>query len=267
LVDIARLTRIPERCVRDIRQIMLLKNWREALAAEWGRRPLPRVQLRNQVVIAGPTSIDLEFLFQEIWLRHTYDPPGYEIAAGDVVIDIGANIGVFATYAATRAPGVRVYAYEPFPESAHWLRQNVAASGLNNVRVHQQAVAAATGTRQLHTDPGNWIMHSLSEAAVSGAGVEVECVSLADIFRQEGLERCDLLKMDCEGSEYEILPACPPEVLARVRKIVGEYHEGPQYGGTGRELCALLEARSFRIEQFEATGPNCGYFYARNLAA
>ncbi|HEX8070879.1 MAG TPA: FkbM family methyltransferase [Pyrinomonadaceae bacterium] len=260
----ARLARIPERCARDFRQIVLLKNWREALVAGWRRRPLPRVQLRNRVVIDGPASIDLEFLFQEIWLRHTYDPPGYAIEAGDTVIDVGANIGVFAAYAATRAEGVRVYAYEPFPENARWLRQNVAASGLTNVRVREQAVAGATGPRRLHTDPDSWIMHSLT--AAPGDGIEVNCISLADVFAQEELTRCDLLKLDCEGSEYEILEACPPDVLRRVRKIVGEYHQGPAHGGTGRGLCQFLEARGFKIDSFEETGPNCGYFTARNLS-
>lgn len=262
-MDIARLMRIPERCRRDIRLILMLHNWREALAAEWNGAPLKELRLRNNVVLGGPSTIDLAFLFHEIWVREVYTPPGYKIRAGNVIIDVGANIGVFATYAATRAHGVKVYAYEPFPENVNWLRKNIESSRLANVEIHQQAVAGSSGVRFLQSDPKHWIMHSLSGREANGGDLAVNCVSLDEIIGRHQIKQCDLLKLDCEGSEYEILQGCAPDTLRRVRRIVAEYHEGPHHIGTGRELCRFLEARSFRIDGFKAD-VNSGYFNAYN---
>jgi FkbM family methyltransferase len=265
---LARLRRIPARCRRDAWLFSKLENWREALAAEWHRTPLHRVRLRNGIVLEGPETIELAFLFQETWLRRIYSPPGYEIGPGEIVIDIGANIGVFATYAATRAPDVRVYAYEPFPGNVEWLRHNIRESGLTNVQVYPKAVGAETGTRYLQVNADDWIMHTFFGGQdKASAGIPVECISFDDLMAAEGIEHCDLLKLDCEGSEYEILQRCAPATLRRVRRIVGEYHEGPTIAGTGAELCRFLESHSFRVERFERDDvEGCNLVCARNTA-
>jgi FkbM family methyltransferase len=266
-VALARVGRIPSRVRRDLWLFTKLENWREAWAAEWHRTPLHRVRLRNGVVLNGPETIELAFLFQETWLRQIYAPHGYEIEDGETVIDIGANIGIFAIYAATRARDVKVYAYEPFPENVKWLRNNLADSGVSNVQVNQKAVGAETGLRNLQVNSDDWIMHSLfGNGSEANSGLPVECVSFDDVMNQNGIEQCDLLKLDCEGSEYEILQRCAPETLRRVRRIVGEYHQGAGIEGTGQELCHFLESRSFRIDHFESHDVGCGVLCARNMA-
>jgi FkbM family methyltransferase len=263
---LARLSRLPQRARRDLRLIGLLTNWRDALASEVSGAPLKGLRLRNGVVLDSPGTLNLAFLFHEIWVREIYAPPGYEIGPGQSVIDVGANIGVFAAYAATRAPGVRVFAYEPFPGNVEWLRRNVGASGLaEKVSVRQEAVAGERGERVLHVNPESWIVHSLvREDASASEEIAVTCVTLDDALDGNGIERCDLLKLDCEGSEYEILRGCTPAALARVGRIVGEYHDG-QYG-TGEELCRFLESRSFRIDRFEQMDAGCGLICAANTA-
>lgn len=263
---LARVGRTPARLSRDAWLIRHLKNWREALIAEWTSTPLNRIRLRNGVVLESPITIDLAFLFQETWLRRIYSPAGYEIGPGENVIDIGANIGVFATFAATRAPGVKVFSYEPFPENVEWLRNNVNKSGLSNVQVLQQAVSAETGVRHLQVNSENWIVHTLlGEGSATQSQLAVECISFDAIMNRKDLKHCDLLKLDCEGSEYEILQRCAPETLRRVRRIVGEFHEGPHIDGTGEDLCHFLESRSFRIDNFELY-EGCGVLSAYNLA-
>lgn len=248
-----------------MRIVRLLENWREALAAERTGAPLKRLLFRNGVRLNAPDTLDLAFLFHETWVRRTYAPPGFEINPGDVVIDVGANIGVFAIYAATAAPDVKVYAYEPFPGNLVWLRRNIEESKLANVRVYDQAVTGATEERTLHVNPARWIVHSLvREEGESSHDITVKCVSLDQILEVETSGRCDLLKLDCEGSEYEILMSCRPETLRRVKRIVGEYHEGAQIKGTGDELRSFLESNSFRIDHFGRTEVDSGIFYATN---
>src|SRR5712692_742845 len=171
-----RLGRIPARFRRDLLLIRLLENWRGALTAEWRCAPLQEIRLRNGVVLRAPDTIDLAFLFHETWVRKVYSPTGYEIRNGDLVIDIGANVGVFAAYAASHGNEVKVFAYEPFPENVKWLRQNINDSGLTNVEARPQAVASQPGRRRLQVDAGSWIMHHLLENSENGdAGIPVDC--------------------------------------------------------------------------------------------
>src|SRR5438309_10860044 len=89
----ARIRRIPARLWRDIRLIGILRNWPDALRAEITGRPPAQLRLRSGVVLHGLPTLNLAFLFHEIYLRRAYSPPGYEIRRGDVVVDVGANIG------------------------------------------------------------------------------------------------------------------------------------------------------------------------------
>jgi hypothetical protein len=71
----------------------------------------------------------------------------------------------------------------------------------------------------------------------------------------------DVLKLDCEGAEYDILLA-PDAPLERVREIRMEYH-----GGRGAELAQSLARRGFSITHFVADGPLNGMLWARRTAA
>ena len=77
----------------------------------------------------------------------------------------------------------------------------------------------------------------------------VPCQSLPQVFEEKRIDTCDLLKIDCEGSEFDILYACPEPVLAKVRQMAVEVHEGP---GPDRNIDALadfLEANRFRTNR------------------
>ena len=151
-------------------------------------------------------------------------------------------------------------------DNVKWLRNNVNKSGLTNVQVFQQAVSGETGVRYLQVNSDNWIVHSLlGETTTTQPGLEIASVSFDDIMNKEHIDRCDLLKLDCEGSEYELLQRCDPATLSRVRRIVGEFHEGPHIHGTGEDLCRFLESRSFRIDNFERSD-GFGVLSAYNLA-
>src|SRR5262249_1879335 len=187
-----------------------------------------RLRFRNGSVLQSDSPELLDLLFYEIWFSRLYSPPGYEIQAGDTVIDVGANIGAFSLFAATRAPDVKVYSFEPFASNAAWLRKNVEDSGLSNVQVFQQAVAGSSGPRPFFIEPGNCMFHSLlCDLAIDGSKRRhemVECTTLDEIFTTHRIECCQVLKLDCEGAELEILENSSPGTLKRVRKVVGEYH-------------------------------------------
>lgn len=249
---------------RNMRLVRLLRNWPDAIAAGWSGSPLERAHLRSGIRLDGPPESHLDFLFDEIFVTRTYSPRGYEIRSDFVVVDIGANIGTFSLYAATAAPRVRVIAYEPSPDNCKWLRRNVANSRLSNVTVCEQAVAGAPGARVLRADPANWMVHRLETTGDLHAGLTVECVTLEEVLRVHNIDRCDLLKLDCEGSEYEILRSCQSHTMRRVARIVGEYHDTGN-GNDGQELCDILKSLGFVVEHFSPLEKG-GTFCAKNLA-
>ena len=141
---------------------------------------------------------------------------------GATVIDVGANIGMFALYAAVEWRAGRVYAYEPFGESRALLARNAERNRVAAIVPLPEAIAGRAGPRDLHMQ-GRHGVHSLF--GDSADAVRIECITLADAFARHDIARCDFLKLDCEGAEYEILLTAPADVLARIDRIAAEYHD------------------------------------------
>lgn len=131
------------------------------------------------------------------------------IKPGDIVIDIGANIGYY-TLVAARCVGKegRVYAFEPDPTNFNMLTENVKANSFANVVPIQKAVCATTGTTQLLQKKAS--THSLFDhpLAPTKRSIPVETVALDDflsVLSQADQQRISLVKVDAEGAEPLIL--------------------------------------------------------------
>jgi FkbM family methyltransferase len=143
-----------------------------------------------------------EAFIENVLQREEYFRPGYRPSAGQIVIDIGANMGCF-TLAAARY-GARVIAVEPHPDNLRYLRRNVAANRID-AEVIGAAVAASDGTCRLFTgsDTG---YHSLRFNAGRGY-TDVPAMTLSNLLAR--VEHCELMKIDCEGAEFDFIPAAP----------------------------------------------------------
>ncbi|UTD26532.1 FkbM family methyltransferase [Bradyrhizobium sp. WD16] len=122
------------------------------------------------------------------------------LAPDALIADIGANIGLTAIIFARLVPRGRVFAFEPSPETAAFLRQNIELNGLRNVTVVEAALGDAKGTvRFNHAE-----VFSAGSRVVSEGGIEVPALSLDDFCVQNGV-RFDFLKIDTEGYEPWVL--------------------------------------------------------------
>lgn len=126
------------------------------------------------------------------------------LAPGQVVIDVGANIGYYALTAALGVgPSGRVVAFEPGPAPAARLRENAALNGLSNLEVREAAVADRAGRLALHLGEDSEA-NSLFDAGPDAVGqVEVQVVTLDEQVAE--LERIDLIKIDAEGAEVSVI--------------------------------------------------------------
>jgi FkbM family methyltransferase len=176
------------------------------------------------------------------------------------IIDIGAGLGDFTVYAAQRNPQGRVLAFEPFPESFTLLQQNVALNQLTNVEAQPRAIAAQPGSLALNIGLGEAVQHSTTQAGVNT--IEVQAITLQQVFADYGLDRCDFLKMDIEGGEYAILRGADANGLQRIERIALEYHDNTS-AGQHDELVQLLQRAGFQVQvQPNPVHDYLGYLYA-----
>jgi len=183
------------------------------------------------------------------------------VGPGSTVVDVGAHIGSFSAFSAAR--GARVLAIEPISANYQLLRQNVAINNLApNVQSVQVAVWSCEGQRMLpvaHDSTGGSSFFYWDKGAPE---VQVECARLDDLMDRAGIFVCDVLKMDCEGAEYQILSSLSEEAWQRIRVIVAEYHLFADYSLD--QLRDLLTGHGFQvITQSDAPSKGVlGYVYA-----
>jgi len=150
-----------------------------------------------------------------------------KIKPGDIVFDVGANMGSFSVYAAKK--GARVYAFEPIPENFNRLIENIKLNQLEEqITALEYGIYARTGTEILHISDTNKGGHSmLDNGGQQSITITTKC--LTDVFKELQITNVDLLKIDIEGAEYEIFEHLTPDEAKVIQKIVGEYHLFPDY--------------------------------------
>ncbi len=125
------------------------------------------------------------------------------VTAGDVVIDVGANIGEFTLLAASRAgPEGRVYALEPAKDNVGHLCRNVRINGFRNVTILRVAAMECRRTVAIETDRRSGGARVTSTA---DGGEVVEATTLDDLIAQVNTERIKLAKIDAAGAELLVL--------------------------------------------------------------
>ena len=181
------------------------------------------------------------------------------------VLDVGAHIGVFTLYARALSPLARIHALEPEAENFALLRRNVAANQLENVKLHQVALAGTTGRGRLLLEADS-INHRLARGAdESGAAGEraVATFRLGDFLDSACIPAVGLLKMDIEGGEYAVLEGLEEPDFARLRHIFLEYHDLSDR--RHRELDELLRRSGFSVQVFPSQfEKGMGFMLARN---
>jgi len=146
---------------------------------------------------------------------------------GDVVIDIGAHIGLFSIYVAKRWPILQVFAFEPFPTNFRNCADNLRWNAVTNVALSPKAITNDNRSLNLATDSHNSGGASAVVKTFNAGGTVkgIGSITLDEIFFAHKIGRCKLLKIDCEGMEYEILLGT--RILDKVEYLVGEFHASP----------------------------------------
>lgn len=233
--------------------------------------------LPNGLSMHGLNRHETEYLYKEIFEDEAYIPAGgLEMPERPVVVDVGANIGMFSLWAAGKWPGARLFSFEPVPRTFEALRRNVAH--LPDVKVFNLALGDTRQRRELTFYPQYSMMSGFdanpaADRALVRSYIENVAAGLDDEVRREvlveeadellegrfdevesvlctierldamaaslGITQIDLLKIDVEGFEIKVLEGIGDDLWPRIRNAAVEV-EG---GSAELESVAALFAR------------------------
>jgi len=266
LSNISRSTEIL-RCCRET------DNWLTITLAYLRLKKLDfpfQLRLRSGEKLTLAEPIDVVIFWLVFVRRH------YPVNVSDrVIVDVGANIGVFTLYAARQAPNARIIAIEPFPQTYDRLRNHVEDNHLaDRVTVLNCAIAPDKGWGEMDSAEGipsvYRRIHSEDTAALNSrhrgvaaldqlAGIPVQKKTLAEIFELIDASYVDLMKMNIHGSEYAVLLNTPANVLLNFRRIAVQYHELPAAANMGKtQLFSNLGKSGFHLISDQDTGKGSG---------
>lgn len=199
------------------------------------------------------------------------------LAAGSgVILDVGANIGLYTVRFAKCMPGVKVYAFEPLPRSNAFLQRNVAANAVGDrVTCFNYGLSDATGTVDFFISPTAGTNASLKNVAgVDNASVVVGMVLTLDQWVSNQGVVPDFIKCDVEGAELLVFrggkstlaahrPIVFAELLRKWSKPFG-YHPNDMltyFFELGYQCFAVGEAGVRRITEVTDQTPETNYAF------
>ncbi len=190
--------------------------------------PQRDVPLRRHTLHIGPHTFDVLDLVESTTTGHVeseLQTPSLLHTLGEgfdgVIVDVGANIGIYSILAAKMYPAARIVSVEPVADTFALLQRNVQ---LNAVRTDALQLAIRDVEQQMVM---SWDTRNHGSASVLHPGLEMEIVQarrLPDVLDDNGVAVVDLLKLDIEGLEYAVLYAFSDADWKRVRRLSVELH-------------------------------------------
>jgi FkbM family methyltransferase len=232
---------------------LYLGDHQALVATRWGAKMV--VDTRDQLLAPW-------LLLDGLWESHATGWLQKTLRAGDVMVDVGANIGYFTLLAAAIVgPKGKVVAVEAHPDLFALLRRNVVMNGHRSlVTLCNAAAWSKPGRLPFHQRVGYASNSSLASAGPSGLQnlgdteevTQVDAVVLDDVL--DGLERIDVMKIDVEGAEIQAFRGLSRTLEARpAMKIMFEW--SPEQirlmGDEPGELVDLLAEAGFGYRLLE----------------
>lgn len=150
---------------------------------------------------------------KEILLDHDYEK--FFKVKGDCAVDIGSALGDFSIYSSKKVK--RVLAFDPKPVMNKLIKKNLEINNVDNVEVYKEKVT-----------------------------------SLNQIFKKYKIRKCDFLKVDCEGGEYQIFKNASKDTLKKTKNIAFEIHFFKKTNRSEYEkLKKKLQSNGFKLKEVE----------------
>lgn len=160
-------------------------------------------------IVDVESSETMKHMIEQVFNQDEYNIRKMDFEDGDVVIDIGANVGSVSLYIAKKYPNVKIYSYEAHPINYQNLIRNISHNNITNIVAHNLAVSHTDGDLvNITLSPNNTGSSSIFKSAKTDnefLNFNIETISLDTIISTNNIEKVKFLKIDCEGSEFDIL--------------------------------------------------------------
>ena len=198
---------------------------------------------------------DPEQTVKEIFLEN--------ITSGDVVIDVGANIGDYALIASKKVgDSGKVLAFEPLSETFSTLTRNLQLNEFTHCIPFQKAVGEKSGIMNLYKSNQSGTMGYL-DSSLNGQNLikknEIEVVTIDDVLSSNHIENVNMMKIDVEGFEHEVLLGCFQSFKEnKIKKIICEVHYKylESKGKSEKIIYDLLREHNFNITPISERASN-----------
>jgi 31-O-methyltransferase len=224
-----------------------------------------------------------EIVGERVYVRH-----GVEVREGDVVLDVGANVGVAAAFFAECGAGV-VHSFEPVEPIFRLLSRNLrhfpvcighnyglSSSCRSSPITYYPKADAMSGLDADADESRRNVLTYMRNTGTSGPEAErqladryeaitlaCELRTLSSVLQEESLDHVDLLKVDVEKAELDVLRGIEETDWPRIRQVVAEVHD---QRGRGATMARMLTSHGFSVhleQEPEWTGTPIRMLYAR----
>jgi FkbM family methyltransferase len=186
-------------------------------------------------------SVDYDMCIS-VMIEDAYRLKYFPLKPGMTAIDLGAHIGTVTLMLASQ--GAKTYSVEPVPENVQMLEYNIEKNGLKDlVKIYPYALASEKTTITLHYQKEQ-VHHYIARTSNTTIipehyikSINVETITLEQIFEENDIKHCHLIKTDIEGAEWDAFKNIPDHILERIDVILGEIHK---FNGTIIDSSSLL---------------------------
>jgi len=177
----------------------------------------------------------------------------------NVVIDIGANVGLFTKYMLYKN-AKKVFCYEPNKSAFDCLSKNYQNN--SSVFLNNLAVSTNNDKLRLYLDVNNTLVSSAKRN--TSDFYDVDSITLKQILTQHNLEKVDLIKIDIEGMEYELIAHMEDDVFDKVNSFIIEYHDVESMDKSigVKTLSEKLKEKGYSVKFGDNLFKNCSFLYA-----
>jgi FkbM family methyltransferase len=154
------------------------------------------------------SSETLDHLKREVCDNDEYNIKNLSFEDGDVVIDIGANVGLVSIFLAKKFPNIKIYSFEAHPLTYSIFLENIELNGVKNIHPHNLAVFSKDDeVIEIKMDYINTGSSSCFDTYVenNNEAEKVKTIKLDTIIKNNDINKIKFLKIDCEGAEFDIL--------------------------------------------------------------
>lgn len=206
----------------------------------------------NNEIIISHDDLDHSswFTYYEVYIKKEYKG----IKKGDVVLDIGSNLGFLSLYALDQGAS-KIYSIEPEPKNFENLKKNT--SQFKEITPIQYAIDYKKGEIDFYVGDSSSI-HTIFEQSENVSGykfdhntIKVKTIDADSLIKEFNIEKIDYLKIDCEGGEYAFFETIDENYLKnKVKFITGEVHA---FAGSHNDYVSKIKNKlikcGFKVEE------------------